>query len=219
MKKYLCNLIVPGFPKCGTSSLHEYLDQHPSINMSFSKESHYFSRDEIWEKGVDYHNSLFTKISKKEKYYGDSSTTYCLSEPAIERIRAHLVTPKVVFVLQVFGEDDILMIRQEELKEKPIEVSNKVFKFLCISEKRDIKLVEVNQTKDVVSAERRKWVKILSSVCPEVFKKMAFSSSFFQKVSRDLMRKKVVPKPIISREDREWLTEQLSASISFYRRA
>ena len=100
VEKHLCNLIVPGFPKCGTSSLHEYLDQHPRITMSRPKESHYFSRNDVWQKGLSYHNSLFSVQSEKFQYYGDSSTTYCLWDPAIERIDQFLEAPKIVFVLR-----------------------------------------------------------------------------------------------------------------------
>ncbi|MEA3642075.1 MAG: hypothetical protein VBE63_19355, partial [Lamprobacter sp.] len=97
--KPLCNLVVPGFPKSGTSSLHEYLDLHPQINMSRHKESHFFAIEKHWNKGWDYHNSLFN-ISKDYSYYGESSTIYCISEKSIERIQSSLKSPKFIFLLR-----------------------------------------------------------------------------------------------------------------------
>ena len=38
----LPNLFVIGAPKCGTTSLHRYLDQHPRISMSAVKEPKFF---------------------------------------------------------------------------------------------------------------------------------------------------------------------------------
>lgn len=100
MSAYICNLIVPGFPKCGTSSFHEYLDQHQDICMSQPKEPHYFSVNKRWENGTSSHNALFSKAPGICKYYGESSTTYCIYEPAIERINKSLVSPKVVLLLR-----------------------------------------------------------------------------------------------------------------------
>jgi hypothetical protein len=39
----LPNLIVIGAQKCGTSSLHYYLDLHPEIEMSSPKELNFFT--------------------------------------------------------------------------------------------------------------------------------------------------------------------------------
>lgn len=41
------NLFIPGAPKCGTTSLHRYLAQHPQVFMSDPKEPHFF--DATWE--------------------------------------------------------------------------------------------------------------------------------------------------------------------------
>ncbi len=41
------NLFVVGAPKCGTTSLHYYLAQHPEIFMSNPKEPYFFGKDNI----------------------------------------------------------------------------------------------------------------------------------------------------------------------------
>jgi len=96
--RYSCNLIVAGFPKCGTSSLHDYLDQHPDICMSLPKEPHFFSRVEHWQKGFKFHNNLFREQDKT--FYGESTTTYCISLNAMERIGDSLLLPKIILVMR-----------------------------------------------------------------------------------------------------------------------
>ncbi len=101
MSDYKCNLIVPGFGKCGTSSLHSYLALHPRILMSTMKEPQYFSMENRWRLGPIFHNSLFESTEKNVvHYYGESSTTYCASEVALKRIKEHLSDPKIIFILR-----------------------------------------------------------------------------------------------------------------------
>ena len=44
-KKRLPNFIIAGFPKCGSTSLYYYLNEHPEIFMPKQKELHYFTFD------------------------------------------------------------------------------------------------------------------------------------------------------------------------------
>ncbi len=102
MSKFKCNLIVPGFAKSGTSSLHEYLDIHPNICMSRPKETHFFAIDEKYERGYEFHNKNFEKCCKQKNiaYYGESSTTYSIWELALDRIAADLNNPKIILLLR-----------------------------------------------------------------------------------------------------------------------
>ncbi len=97
--KHLCNLVIPGAAKSGTSALHEALGYHPQINMSSAKEPHYFSIENRFEKKVEYHNSLFESGSGKI-IYGESSTSYMIWPEAIKRIAKDLNNPKILFVLR-----------------------------------------------------------------------------------------------------------------------
>lgn len=97
--KYLCNLIVPGAAKSGTSSLHEALNKHPKISMSEQKEPHYFCRSEKYEQGHNYHNSLFSPEGATE-FFGESSTGYMICPDAIERIARDLTNPKIILLLR-----------------------------------------------------------------------------------------------------------------------
>lgn len=99
MSDYLCNLVIPGAGKSGTSSLHEVLGQHPEICMSEGKEPHYFCRTDVYARGAGYHNALFQKTGK-ERIFGESSTGYMIWPEAIARIRHDLASPKIIILLR-----------------------------------------------------------------------------------------------------------------------
>ena len=76
------NLLIVGAAKSGTTSLHNYLKQHPDIFMSDHKEPHFFINNEIGTnripKGIskyDDYIALF-KNSESYKYRGESSSMY-----------------------------------------------------------------------------------------------------------------------------------------------
>jgi hypothetical protein len=55
----LPNLVVIGGLKCGTTSLHHYLNLHPGIAMSRPKELNFFVAELNWELGPDWYSSHF----------------------------------------------------------------------------------------------------------------------------------------------------------------
>ena len=99
--KYLCNLVVPGAAKSGTSSLHEALHRHPKICMCKNeiKEPHYFCRSDVYTRGNSFHNSLFEPEGEVE-FFGESSTGYMIWPDAIERIARDLTNPKIILLLR-----------------------------------------------------------------------------------------------------------------------
>jgi hypothetical protein len=59
----LPNLVIIGAAKCGTTSMHDYLSQHPQVSMAsaegdVSKELRFFWRDD-WRDRVEWYSSLF----------------------------------------------------------------------------------------------------------------------------------------------------------------
>lgn len=97
--EYLCNLVIPGAAKSGTSSLHEALGQHPDICMPERKEPKFFSFDEHFAGGSEAHNTIFSG-SKTAKYYGESSQCYFAHQWAIDRIAQTLDDPKIIIILR-----------------------------------------------------------------------------------------------------------------------
>ena len=59
----LPNLIIIGAMKCGTSSMHNYLDAHPEISMSRQKELNFFSFDRHWARGEDWYGRHFSSTA------------------------------------------------------------------------------------------------------------------------------------------------------------
>ena len=69
------NLFIIGAMKSGTTSLHEYLDTHPQIAMSETKEPGYFVEELSLAKGDAWYLSLFD-YDERFRYRGESSTHY-----------------------------------------------------------------------------------------------------------------------------------------------
>lgn len=90
------NFFIVGEPKCGTTSMHEYLKEHPQIFMTDTKETGFFAKD-IQKEFVkfngenpkfyndsDYYD-LYSAVSN-EKIVGESSTNYLVSKVAAKNI-------------------------------------------------------------------------------------------------------------------------------------
>ena len=69
----LPNLIVIGAMKSGTTSIHDYLNQHPDIYMSETKEIDFFIEEKNWNKGVKWYKNNFFSNST---ICGESSQNY-----------------------------------------------------------------------------------------------------------------------------------------------
>jgi hypothetical protein len=71
--KKLPDFIIIGGMKCGTTSLHYYLNCHPDISMSVEKELNFFLYQRNWYKGIDWYQSQF---QGQGKIYGEASPNY-----------------------------------------------------------------------------------------------------------------------------------------------
>ena len=69
------NLFIIGAMKSGTTSLHEYLNTHPQIAMSETKEPGYFVEELSLRKGEAWYLDLFAR-DDRFRYRGESSTHY-----------------------------------------------------------------------------------------------------------------------------------------------
>ncbi len=90
------NLFILGAAKCGTTSLHDWLNQHPQIFMSAIKEpSFYCSLFQVVNNEKAYFK-LFDQ-SKDELYRGESSHAY-LTDPSVPEVLSRLY-PHAKFIL------------------------------------------------------------------------------------------------------------------------
>lgn len=96
----LPNLFVIGAMKCGTSSIHEYLNLHPDIFMSEQKELDFFVEELNWGKGIDWYKNQFPH---KCKILGESSpnyTKYPLLKNAAKKMYEYCPDAKLIYIVR-----------------------------------------------------------------------------------------------------------------------
>lgn len=94
----LPTFLILGTQKGGTSSLHNYLAQHPEIFMSTPKELHFF--DLFYGYGLAWYKSHF-KAAKKEHAQRGESSPYYLFHPGVPAlVKKHLPQAKFIVLLR-----------------------------------------------------------------------------------------------------------------------
>lgn len=98
------NLFIVGAPRCGTSSLHYYLSQHPDIYMSQPKEPHYFGRDltkrdRRFPRTEEDYLALF-RHAAGQRWRGEASTYYLYSASAPQEIYAFEPQARIIIALR-----------------------------------------------------------------------------------------------------------------------
>lgn len=119
MQPRLPDFIIAGAPKCGTTSLHFILGQHPDVGIPDNEILFYDADDPIahpdflhsregelvWfdpagsEEALDWYRSRFAPFSDKQ-VIGEDSPTYLFSEVAPARIAERAPETKLVFTLR-----------------------------------------------------------------------------------------------------------------------
>jgi Sulfotransferase domain len=102
--RVLPDFIIIGARKCGTTSLYEYLTQHPCVLPALSKEIYFF--DYHYEQGADWYSSRFPthlekqvreKVFNKKVITGEATPSY-FSQPMVASRIAELL-PRVKLLL------------------------------------------------------------------------------------------------------------------------
>jgi len=104
IKNKLPNFLVVGAPKAGTTSLYEYLSQHPQVFLTEEKELHFWSNEELAKsvdgpgdalalsevvESIDDYRAKFSGVTN-ELAVGDISPSYLyFSEPVIEKLKKY----------------------------------------------------------------------------------------------------------------------------------
>ena len=117
MKKPNINLFIVGAAKSGTTSLYNYLNQHPDVFFPRVKEPNYYSNIESEDplvynspkEGVFYHNKIINdeavyfslyNSSGNYKILGDSSPSYLWDTEASKRIYSDFPDAKILIILR-----------------------------------------------------------------------------------------------------------------------
>lgn len=98
----LPDFVIIGAMKSGTTTLFEYLQRHPQIFMCSPKEPAFFSRDDIYERGLDWYRGLFAG-ARSDQLCGEASTCYTRSAShprAAERLIKTLPGARLVYLLR-----------------------------------------------------------------------------------------------------------------------
>jgi hypothetical protein len=102
--KTLPHFLIPGFQKCGTSSLWMNLKKHPELNTSngpkeyaFGKELNYFNYN--YKKGIDWYKSFFPNTGEK---WGEASVNYLydFKQQTLERMYETLPDVKLIIAVR-----------------------------------------------------------------------------------------------------------------------
>lgn len=113
--KRLPDFVIIGAGKSGTTSLNEYLKEHPSIFMATRKEPNFFAFETLdpsiydEEKSIEYYyNSVLTiddyyklfEGAKEEQLLGEVSNTYISHDHSWERIKHYVPNAKLIAILR-----------------------------------------------------------------------------------------------------------------------
>jgi len=91
-----------GAGKCATSTICSHLGNHPDVYMVEPKEPHFFSRDEVFARGFDWYESLYSEVTN-ETMIGEGSNTYTAKEAfphTLERLVQYAPTLKLIYCVR-----------------------------------------------------------------------------------------------------------------------
>lgn len=102
------NFFIVGAPKCGTTSLYEYLRPHPELFMPPMKEPHFFGSDlqvatEMLERPYIRDKAAYLALFDEAagcKRLGEASTWYLFSKLAAREIKAFNPHAKIIIMLR-----------------------------------------------------------------------------------------------------------------------
>ena len=122
------NFFIVGGPKCGTTSLSEYLRTHPNVFISSPKEPYYFSTDlslGSWSSEAEYLHKCFQGCEDQHWAVGEASAWYLFSSDAIPMI-LHF-NPEAKFIVMVRNPVDMFhSLHSQMLYERKENVEDEV---------------------------------------------------------------------------------------------
>ncbi len=96
------SFLIVGAQKAATSSLFEYLAQHPLINYPQTKEIGFFSQNRKYEKGIEWYHAQFSKKRNFLKPYltFEATPEYLYHPDAAQRIFDYNPKMKIIIILR-----------------------------------------------------------------------------------------------------------------------
>lgn len=98
----LPDFLIIGFVKCGTTSLYQYLLEHPNVYAASGKEIDYFDR--LYSRGINWYKVKFPlkikKYSEKKFITGEATPRYVEHPHALNRIKKTIPRAKFIVLLR-----------------------------------------------------------------------------------------------------------------------
>ena len=93
----LPSVLCIGAPRCGTTTLYQYLRSHPNICVSRPKEPNYFTAN--YTRGINWYKECFTSDANQGVDFSTSYSHY-LNCPVVDRIIAALPRVRIIFLVR-----------------------------------------------------------------------------------------------------------------------
>lgn len=97
----LPDYIIIGMMKSGTTSLYTWLSEQPECAPATHKEINFFSRDDLWQRGLPWYSTFFVGAGE-DKLVGEASTSYTkpTAPAAAARMAATAPTVRLIYLLR-----------------------------------------------------------------------------------------------------------------------
>lgn len=92
------DFLIIGAQKCGTTSLYEYLTQHPQIVSANQKEVHFF--DLNYKLGLDWYRVQWGEVYRPNSLCGEASPYYIFHPQVPQRVYQHFPQIKLIVLLR-----------------------------------------------------------------------------------------------------------------------
>lgn len=104
-RRCLPDFLVIGANKCGTTTLYNYLVEHPSIESASKKEIHFFDNPSNFSKGLSWYRAQFPiknliPSKPKQNSTGEASPAYLFHPMVPQRVAKYLPDAKIIVMLR-----------------------------------------------------------------------------------------------------------------------
>src|SRR4051812_26405844 len=96
----LPNLLIIGAQKCGTTSLHAYLDLHPDVDMAAGKELDFFIADRAWRNGPHWYAAHFRDDAAVRGEASPNYTAWPIWDGVPERAASLVPDARLVYLVR-----------------------------------------------------------------------------------------------------------------------
>ena len=93
------NFFIIGFQKSATSTLHTLLKATNQISLPINKETHFFSDEIIFNRGIDWYTKQFF-FNGKHKIVGEVDPSYIYIDKVASNIKQYIENPKFILILR-----------------------------------------------------------------------------------------------------------------------